>query len=124
MKAKTQVLNRLQPICAQLARPLYSACTVPFWRKPATNISVVAYMLQATMAQLEQFEDFVREKIEKEQWNHEQLSTYFSAKYQGKKGFSIRTVRRFCAEKNIRKTTKLSDADVDECISEAIAQVK
>lgn len=85
---------------------------------------LISSCLSYTMAQLKQFEDFIRDKIEKEQWTHEQLSRYFSAKYPGERGFSIRTVRRFCAEKNISKTTKLCDADVDECISEAIAQVK
>ena len=75
------------------------------------------------MAWLEEFEDYIREKIEKEQWTHVELSNSFHARYTGQRGFSNRTIERFCSEKNIHKVSKMSDADVDVCTSEAIAKV-
>jgi hypothetical protein len=41
------------------------------------------------MAKLEEFEDFIREKIEKDRWTHAQLSTHFHNTYPGERGFSI-----------------------------------
>ena len=75
------------------------------------------------MARLEEFEDFIREKIEKEQWTHVELSSFFNTQYPGERSFSVRTMERFCSDKDIHKITKLSDVDVDECISEAITKV-
>ena len=75
------------------------------------------------MAKLLQFEDFIREKVEKEHWTHVKLSAFFHAQYPGDRGFSARTLERFCREKDIHKTSRLTNADLDECVSQAIAKV-
>ena len=75
------------------------------------------------MARLEELEDYIREKTEKEQWTHAELSSSFHVRYPGKRGFSVSTTERFCSKKDIHKIYKLSDVDVDECTSEAIAKV-
>ena len=76
------------------------------------------------MAKLEPFEDFIREKIEREQWTHRCLYEYFCRQCPGGRGFSIRSIERFCHTQNIHRTARLSDLALDNCVSEAIAKVK
>jgi len=43
--------------------------------------------------------------------------------FPGKKGFSICSIEKFCAEKEIRKTTDIDDQHLDEAVSRAVSQV-
>ena len=52
---------------------------------------------------LEEIEGFVRQKIEVEKCTHKQLSSHLQQCYPGEKGFSLRSIERFCCEKGIRK---------------------
>ena len=76
------------------------------------------------MAKLQQFEVEIRDKIEKEHWTHAQLSSYLKVAYPGERGFSVRSIEKFCSDNNIHKVAKLSDADVDELVAEAIDKVQ
>ena len=75
------------------------------------------------MAALEQFEDFVREKIVVERCTHKQISDELQQSFPGKKGFSVRSVERFCSNKGISKTCDIDDQDLDEVVSSAVLQV-
>ena len=68
-------------------------------------------------------EDFVREKVEKDRWTHSKISEHLQQAYPGAKGFSVRPVERFCSEKGIRKTARLSEQELDEAVAGAISQV-
>ena len=72
---------------------------------------------------LEELEDFVREKIVKEKWTHAKLSSYLQQRYPGVKGFSIRTLERFCANNCIHKTAKIGTVQLDEAVETAIDKV-
>ena len=61
------------------------------------------------MAKLLQFEDFIQEK---EHWTHVKLSAFFHAQYPGDRGFSVHTLERFCREKDIHRTSRLTNARV------------
>ena len=63
-------------------------------------------------------EDFVREKVEKEHWTHSKISEHLQQVYSGLKGFSVQSIERFCREKGIRKTARLSEQELDEAIAE------
>ena len=76
------------------------------------------------MAGLEVVEDVVREKIEEEGWTHSKLSSYLQTTYPDKKGFSVQCLARFCAAKNIHKTSRLRAPEVDTVVAGAIAKVK
>ena len=76
------------------------------------------------MAKLQQFEVEIRDKIEKEHWTHAQLSSCLKVAYPGERGFSVRSIEKFCSDNNIHKVAKLSDADVDELVAEAIDKVQ
>ena len=55
-------------------------------------------------AALDDFEDFVREKVEKCRLSYKQISTLLQEKYPGRRGFSERSVQRFCSRTGIHKT--------------------
>ena len=75
------------------------------------------------MADLEDLEDYVREKIEKEGMTHSQLSLHLHELYLEVRGLSVRSLERFCACKSIRKTSRPSTQQLDEAVCGAIAQV-
>ena len=76
------------------------------------------------MAALEQFEDFVREKIIVERCSHKQISNKLQQSFPGEKGFSVKSVERFCSNKEISKTCDIEDQDLDEVVRSAVLQVK
>ena len=57
---------------------------------------------------LADLESFVRGKIKEEKWTRHRLSEYLMRRYSNTRGFSIRTLKRFCADKNIPYSQKLS----------------
>ena len=76
-----------------------------------------------TMAALEGLEDLIMEKVEQDRWSHAQLSDFLKHSYPGVQGFSIRSIQRFCQEKNIHKTSRVTDQELDEVVSDAVARV-
>ena len=48
---------------------------------------------------LDDYEDFVREKVEQEHMTHGQISEQLCSRYPGMMGFSICSIERFCQEK-------------------------
>lgn len=76
------------------------------------------------MATLEEFEDFVREKVVIERCTHKQVSDELQQSFPGEKGFSLRSVERFCSKKGISKTSDIDDQDLDEVVASAVLQVK
>ena len=88
---------------------------------------------------LEEVEDFVRQKIEVEKCTHKQLSSELQQCYPGEKGFSVRSIKRFCSEKKIKKVasiliitvvthsyiqvSNIDDQTLDEFVSTAVLQV-
>ena len=72
---------------------------------------------------LDEFEDFVGEKVEVEHCTHKQISEKFSEAFPGERGFSFRSVERFCSKKGIKKTSEINDEELDAVVSEAVSQV-
>ena len=72
---------------------------------------------------LDAFEDYIREKIEKQHMTHGKLSEILSARLPGVRGLSIRSIERFCQEKGIHKTSRLSQVEVTQAVGEAVAKV-
>ena len=72
---------------------------------------------------LADLESFVRGKIEEEKWTHRRLSEYLMRRYSNTRGFSIRTIKRFCADKNIHRTSRLNEDELDEVVSQSVRMV-
>ena len=73
---------------------------------------------------LEGLEDFVRQRVEVDRVSQRQLSEELKTCFPESKGFSLRSIERFCAEKNIHKTSRLSNTEVEQAVSEAVAKVR
>ena len=76
------------------------------------------------MSALEDFEDLIREKIEKERWTHKQISGFLKDRCPGQRGFSVRSIDRFCGNKGIHKTSRIDDQSLDAAVSNATAMVR
>jgi len=75
------------------------------------------------MASLDNFEEFVKEKVEVYKCTHQRVSDELKSLFPGERGFGLRSVERFCSEKGIKKTTEIDDKELDNVISEAVRQV-
>lgn len=75
------------------------------------------------MEVLEGLEDYIRCKIEMEQWTHEALSRHLLESYPGQRGLSLRSLERFCSAKGIRKQQKVTGEELDAAVSDAVSKV-
>ena len=55
------------------------------------------------MVALEEYEEFVREKVSIAKYTHKQLSYELQQAFPDKKGFSVKSIKRFCSKKGIKK---------------------
>ena len=65
---------------------------------------------------METLEGFIRDKIEKEHWTHAKLSSHLQQTYLGVQGFSVRSILRFCAMKDIHMTDRLTTGELDDIV--------
>ena len=77
----------------------------------------------ANMSSLGDFEEFIRDKVEKERWTHKQVSVFLERNHPGQRGLSARSVERFCSCKGIHKTPRIDDQKLDEAVSRATDMV-
>ncbi len=75
------------------------------------------------MAMLEMLEEYVEEKVVKDGWTYSKLSAHLKEQYPGVRGFSVRSIERFCGAKNIHKTSRLRAEEVDIAVAGAIVKV-
>ena len=72
---------------------------------------------------MEAYEDFIREKVEKERWTHQRVASYLQQANPAERGLSLRTVERFCTEKGISKLTPIPDDHLDRVVATSISKV-
>ena len=72
---------------------------------------------------LDDFEDYIRDKVEQGHLTHREISERLEARFPGVRRFSIRSVERFCQEKGIHKASRLSQAEVEQVVAEGVAKV-
>lgn len=65
----------------------------------------------------------VKEKIEVCRWTHKQLSDYLQQLYPGSRGYSVRSLERYCSEADIHRTSRLSEYRVDIHVSQGMQRV-
>ena len=75
------------------------------------------------MSALDRFQDFIREKVERDHATHHQISEELTSTFPGECGFSARSIRRFCRQKNIHKTSRMSASKVKSAVQEAVLKV-
>ena len=68
-------------------------------------------------------EDHIRTRIQKDRYTHKEVSDCLHRKYPGVRGFSVRSIERFCRDREIHKTTKISVAALDRVVTNAVEKV-
>ncbi len=83
------------------------------------------YSHRVKMVELEKLclEPLIKEKIDNELWTHVELSAFLNNRYPGRKGFSVRSLERFCSAKRIHRTGRVGTECLDVAVSDAIAKV-
>lgn len=75
-------------------------------------------------AALDDFEDFIWEKVEKYRWTYKRISAFLQEHNPGLRGFSERSVQWFGSSNNIHKTPRIDDQTLDEAVSRATDMVR
>lgn len=57
-------------------------------------------------------------------FTHQQISVELQQLYPGCPGLSTRSVRRFCENNNIHRSSRLSASEVDAVVEQAVHQVR
>lgn len=65
----------------------------------------------------------VSQWVVQERRTHSYVSEQLKHMYPATRGLSVRSVERFCSRHNIHASSRLTDADVDEAVKEAVAMV-
>lgn len=68
-------------------------------------------------------EDIFRKLVEKQGLSYASIGELCDAHRPGSKGFSERSVRRYCTMHGIRKRSGVTNADVDRIVSSFVAKV-
>lgn len=77
----------------------------------------------ATLATLPGIEDFMKQKVVVERQSYESVSDELRRTNPSMRGLSSRSIRRFCAERGIRATSRLNDAQLDKVVATSVAKV-
>ena len=94
-----------------------------YLRCQAGNKTPPKRKMAASSCCLEEMEDFVCSKVVNEQWTHLQLSCHRQSLYPDVRGFSIRTIPRFCADRKIHRTSRQDTEEVEQAVAEAVQKV-
>lgn len=77
----------------------------------------------AAIERIDGIESFMRERIEIEKRSYEDISKELQEAHPTARGLSARSVRRFCAEYGIHKTSRLPDHVLDRVVASSVAKV-
>ena len=72
---------------------------------------------------LDEHEGYIRWRVEVEHASHHELCEELRATNPGVRGYSIRSIERFCREKGIHKSSRLPETAVEQVVAEAVAKV-
>ena len=66
---------------------------------------------------------FITKKIVEESITYEKLSTLLQEMFPNTRGFSIRSLQRYCSWEEIHKTSRLNNGDLDRAVLTSVMQV-
>lgn len=117
-------LIRLRPGAAAKC-PVYadSASSVA-WLVSCYSETVLSCSVMSTSTEIDPaLKNFIIQKLVHENLTYEQLSMVLQQMYPGNRGFSVRSLQRFCASENIRKTSRLNHSELHLAVQESVLQV-
>ena len=77
----------------------------------------------ATLEGLPGIELFIHQRVEEQRKTHQEVSDELMLLYPGVRGLSRMSVRRFCSEHNIHKTSRLDDHTLDRAVALNVMRV-
>jgi len=77
----------------------------------------------ATLEGLPGIELFIRERVERQRKTHQEVSDELVLLHPGVRGLSRMSVRRFCSEHGIHKTSRLDDHSLDRAVALNVMRV-
>ena len=77
----------------------------------------------ATLEGLPGIELFIRQRVEEQRKTHQEVSDELMFLHPGVRGLSRMSVRRFCCEHNIHKTSRLDDRTLDRAVALSVMRV-
>ena len=67
--------------------------------------------------------EYVKDLVVTQQKTHSEVSLLLKEAYPGRRGFSLRSVRRFCLKNGIHAQNRLSNDELEQCTKEVVARV-
>ena len=67
-------------------------------------------------------QDFVKQRVDAGS-THSEISQEICQMFPGQRGYSARSVRRFCADNGITRRTGMEDSDIVQHVERAVAEV-
>ena len=77
----------------------------------------------ASLRSIPGISDLIERKIVHECKTHKQVSEDLKRLFPGQTGLSTRSVRRFCCEEGIRRTSRVTDTQLDRVVANTVAKV-
>ena len=88
------------------------------------TVGQIQIYARTVMARLELLTEYVRYKVEEEHYTHLELSAELQRLYPGERGFSLRSIERFCSNAGISKTPlNIDDKSLNDIVTEAVLKV-
>ena len=78
-------------------------------------------MTDSTLASLG-CEDYIRNQVESGV-SHNLIAAELQQLHPGVRGLSLRSVRRYCSERGIHYSSRLSSSQVEQCVEQSVSQV-
>ena len=67
--------------------------------------------------------EFVKDLVVTQRKTHSEVSLLLKEAYPDRRGFSLRSVRRFCLKNGIHAQNRLSNDELEQCTKEVVARV-
>ena len=67
--------------------------------------------------------EYVKDLVVTQQKAHSEVSLLLKEAYPDRRGFSLRSVRRFCLKNGIHAQNRLSNDELEQCTKEVVARV-
>ena len=66
---------------------------------------------------------FITKKLTEDNLTYEELSIVLKQMFPNYKGFSVRSLQRYCSGENIHKTSQLNDSNLNDVVLTSVMQV-
>jgi len=92
-------------------------------KTPAALMYAGKLRAMATLGDIPGIEVVVRDRVEQQRKSHGEVSAELQPLYPGVRGLSCMSVRRYCSQHGIHRTSRVDDATLDRIVTLNVAKV-